>query len=147
MDFIKKPMEIENRSMEIIAPHLQGLNLSEDQVKVYSRIIHAAGDVEYAPIIRLHPELIDSARKALEKGCNIYTDVEMVRTGINKRKLAAFGGQVFCKVADPEIAKVAKEQGLDSYRVVSNCGEQAGQSVHHLHFHVLAGRDMTWPPG
>ena len=40
MDFIKKPMEIENRSMEIIAPHLQGLNLSEDQVKVYSRIIH-----------------------------------------------------------------------------------------------------------
>ena len=105
-------MEIENRSMEIIAPHLQGLNLSEDQVKVYSRIIHAAGDVEYAPIIRLHPELIDSARKALEKGCNIYTDVEMVRTGINKRKLAAFGGQVFCKVADPEIAKVAKEQGI-----------------------------------
>ena len=112
MDFIKKPMEIENRSMEIIAPHLQGLNLSEDQVKVYSRIIHAAGDVEYAPIIRLHPELIYSARKALEKGCNIYTDVEMVRTGINKRKLAAFGGQVFCKVADPEIAKVAKEQGI-----------------------------------
>lgn len=112
MDFIKKPMEIENRSMEIIAPHLQGLNLNEDQVKVYSRIIHAAGDVEYAPIIRLHPELIDSARKALEQGCNIYTDVEMVRTGINKRKLAAFGGQVFCKVADPEIAKVAKEQGI-----------------------------------
>lgn len=45
------------------------------------------------------------------------------------------------------IAKVAKELGLDSYRVVSNCGEQAGQSVPHLHFHVLGGRDMTWPPG
>lgn len=45
------------------------------------------------------------------------------------------------------ISKVTKELGLDSYRVVSNIGEQAGQSVHHLHFHVLAGRDMTWPPG
>ncbi len=45
------------------------------------------------------------------------------------------------------IAKVAKELGLESYRVVSNIGEQAGQSVPHLHFHVLAGRDMTWPPG
>ena len=45
------------------------------------------------------------------------------------------------------IAKLAKELGLDSYRVVSNIGEQAGQSVFHLHFHVLGGRDMTWPPG
>ncbi len=45
------------------------------------------------------------------------------------------------------IAKLAGELGLDSYRVVSNIGEQAGQSVFHLHFHVLAGRDMTWPPG
>ena len=45
------------------------------------------------------------------------------------------------------IAKLTREQGLTSYRVVSNIGEQAGQSVHHLHFHVLSGRDMTWPPG
>ena len=45
------------------------------------------------------------------------------------------------------IARLCREQGLESYRVVSNIGEQAGQSVHHLHFHVLSGRDMTWPPG
>ena len=45
------------------------------------------------------------------------------------------------------IAKLARELGLDSYRVVSNIGQQAGQSVFHLHFHVLSGRDMTWPPG
>lgn len=45
------------------------------------------------------------------------------------------------------IASLAKEMKLDSYRVVSNIGDQAGQSVHHLHFHVLSGRDMTWPPG
>lgn len=45
------------------------------------------------------------------------------------------------------ISKVCHEMGLESFRVVSNCGEQAGQSVPHLHFHVLSGRDMTWPPG
>ena len=45
------------------------------------------------------------------------------------------------------IAKLTREMGLNSYRVVSNTGEQAGQSVAHLHFHVLSGRDMTWPPG
>ncbi|MFG6373797.1 MAG: histidine triad nucleotide-binding protein [Oscillospiraceae bacterium] len=45
------------------------------------------------------------------------------------------------------IAKVTQELGLTDFRVVSNCGPQAGQSVPHLHFHVLSGRDMTWPPG
>ena len=45
------------------------------------------------------------------------------------------------------IAKITREKGIESYRVVSNIGEQAGQSVPHLHFHVLSGRDMTWPPG
>ena len=45
------------------------------------------------------------------------------------------------------IAKLAKEQGLDGFRVVSNVGESAGQTVKHLHVHVLSGRDMTWPPG
>ncbi|NLM61227.1 MAG: histidine triad nucleotide-binding protein [Clostridiales bacterium] len=35
----------------------------------------------------------------------------------------------------------------DGFRVVTNCGPQAQQSVPHLHFHLLAGRDMTWPPG
>ena len=45
------------------------------------------------------------------------------------------------------IAHLAKEQGLEGFRVVSNVGESAGQTVKHLHFHVLSGRDMTWPPG
>ena len=41
------------------------------------------------------------------------------------------------------IARVTKEKGIESYRVISNIGEQAGQSVPHLHFHVLAGVKMT----
>lgn len=45
------------------------------------------------------------------------------------------------------ISTVAADLGITDFRVVSNCGAQAGQSVPHLHFHVLAGRDMTWPPG
>jgi histidine triad (HIT) family protein len=46
-------------------------------------------------------------------------------------------------------AEVARELGLDAdgYRIVTNTGKNAGQSVDHLHFHVLGGRKMTWPPG
>ena len=65
MDYIKQPMEIENKSMEIIAPYLADLNLNDEETKVYSRIIHAAGDVEYAPIIKLHPEAISAGKKAI----------------------------------------------------------------------------------
>ncbi len=45
------------------------------------------------------------------------------------------------------IARLAEELALEGFRIVSNVGESAGQSVRHLHFHVLSGRDMTWPPG
>ncbi len=46
------------------------------------------------------------------------------------------------------IAKVAGQLGLDKgFRVVTNCGEEGGQTVGHLHFHVLAGRSLAWPPG
>lgn len=46
------------------------------------------------------------------------------------------------------IPKVAKALGLaDGYRVVVNCGRDGGQSVDHLHFHLLGGRQLIWPPG
>ncbi len=46
------------------------------------------------------------------------------------------------------IAKLSQDLKLENgFRVVTNCGEEAGQSVPHLHFHVLAGRSLAWPPG
>lgn len=46
------------------------------------------------------------------------------------------------------IARLADDRALDGgYRVVTNVGPDAGQSVHHLHFHLIGGRTMDWPPG
>ncbi len=47
------------------------------------------------------------------------------------------------------VKKVAKQLGLDEagFRVVNNMGEEGGQTVHHIHFHLLGGRTLTWPPG
>lgn len=45
-------------------------------------------------------------------------------------------------------AKIAASEGLsDGYRLVVNCGREGGQEVPHLHFHLLGGRKMSWPPG
>jgi len=46
-------------------------------------------------------------------------------------------------------AKVAKQKGIadSGYRVVMNCNEAGGQTVYHIHMHVIGGRAMTWPPG
>ena len=75
------------------------------------------------------------ALSAAENGANVVM-IERMDHVIGR------GGSIYAMNS-----KLTKEKGLDSYRVVSNIGEQAGQSVFHLHFHVLSGRDMTWPPG
>ena len=46
------------------------------------------------------------------------------------------------------IAKIARDNGFENdFRVVNNCGARAGQTVHHLHFHLMSGREFTWPAG
>lgn len=46
------------------------------------------------------------------------------------------------------VAVIAKEQKLENgYRIVNNCGEDGGQTVHHIHFHMLGRRNLAWPPG
>ena len=85
MEYIKDPMAIEVRSFEIIKPYIEKYNLGEAETKIYSRIIHASGDVEYAPIIRMHKEVVESMKNALLNGCKIYTDVEIGRASCRER--------------------------------------------------------------
>ena len=44
-------------------------------------------------------------------------------------------------------SKIAKKEGLSDWRTIINTGEKAGQTVFHLHIHILGGRDLNWPPG
>lgn len=56
---------------------------------------------------------------------------------------AALVGRIWLVIRD-----LARQENLgDGYRVVVNCGKDGGQSVDHLHYHVLGGRSLTWPPG
>lgn len=60
----------------------------------------------------------------------------------------AENAEVIAKIYEA-IPKIAKENGIaeDGYRVVSNCNQAAGQTVFHIHFHLLGGRELTWPAG
>jgi len=130
LDFIKNPAQIENQSMKIISAYIDELNLSFEETKIYSRIIHAAGDVDYSKIIKIHPNAIDAAKSAIERGENIFTDVEMVRTGINKRALKKFGGEVFCKVADDDTKIFAAEKNITrSMAAMRLFGEKLNNSI------------------
>jgi precorrin-8X/cobalt-precorrin-8 methylmutase len=130
MNYITQPAAIEKRSMEIIAPHLAELNLSAEETKIYSRIIHASGDIEYAPIIRIESQAVAAGLAALKNGADIFTDVEMVRTGINKKRLAEYGGQVHCLIADEKVAVDAKAKGITrSMAAMDAFGEKLNGAV------------------
>jgi len=130
MKYITEPMAIEERSMEIIAPYLANLDLSPEAVKVFSRIIHAAGDPEYAKVIGIHPEAIEAGCRALAAGRDIFCDVEMVRTGINKTRLAEFGGTVHCHIGDEQVAITAKALGITrSMAAMRTFGEKLHGSI------------------
>lgn len=110
MDFIKNPRAIEEKSMDLIDPFVSDIDLTLEEITVYSRMIHASGDVDYGHLIATSKGAVAAGIDALAKGCNIYTDVNMVKAGINKNALSVLGGEVFCRVSDPEIAKIAKEK-------------------------------------
>ena len=64
----------------------------------------------------------------------------------NAAAVAAAAPAVLAEMVETA-ARVAREEGYDDYRLVFNTGAGAGQTVFHAHLHVLAGRDLQWPPG
>ena len=76
MDYVKNPKEIEDKSMQIIYDYVKDLGLTDDEVRVVSRTVHASGDVEYAKLVKMSPDAVQKGIEALENGANIYTDVE-----------------------------------------------------------------------
>jgi|JFBN01.2.fsa_nt_gb precorrin-8X methylmutase len=130
MNFIKNPKAIEENSMEMIYPFIKDLDLTAEEITVYSRMIHAAGDVDYGHLIQTSRGAVAAGIEALRRGCNIYCDVTMVQTGINKRALSVLGGQVFCRIADPEIAKSAKEKNISrSMEAMHSFGKALNGSI------------------
>lgn len=107
-----QPMEIEKRSFEIITKELFEMNivLPKEQEPITKRVIHTSADFEYVKTLTYSKDAVTKAKKLIAEGADIVTDTNMALSGVNKKLLAAFGGQAHCFMADETVAKLAKER-------------------------------------
>lgn len=105
------PQEIEAESFRIIERELGSTRFSPEEFAVVRRCIHATGDFSFAENMRFHPRAIAAGLATIRSGKNILVDVNMAASGISKGLLSRFGGNVICRVAEPETATMAKEHG------------------------------------
>lgn len=112
MSYIKVPMDIEKRSFEIIGEEMGAHNFSHRELSVVKRVIHTTADFEYKDLIRIDEKSIDKALSLLKKGCKIYTDTQMIKSGINKKALEKLGCEIVNYVSTEEAFKIAKEKNI-----------------------------------
>ena len=105
------PAQIEQRSMQIIRSELSH-PLEPENEAVILRAIHTTADFDYADNLCFSPHATKRGVEAFVSGADIVTDTTMAMSGINKRVLAKFGGQVYNYIADGDVAAEAKARGI-----------------------------------
>lgn len=106
------PMDIEKRSMEIISDLLGDKTLDPENEAVIKRVIHTTADFDFADTLVFSEHAVSIGIHALQNGCDIVTDTQMAKAGINKKSLEKIGGEVHCFMSDPDVAEEAKVRGV-----------------------------------
>ena len=107
-----KPMDIEKRSFAIITELLGDRRLDPENELVIKRVIHTTADFDYVDNLAFSDHAVEKGIAALRAGCDIVTDTQMAKAGINKSILASLGGEVHCFMSDADVAAEAKERGV-----------------------------------
>ena len=106
-----KPRDIESRSFAIITEELGDKQLIPGTELIVKRCIHTSADFDYADNLAFSEDVVNKAIEAIKNGACIVTDTQMAKSGINKKALARYGGEVYCFMSDEDVAKEAKEKG------------------------------------
>ncbi len=109
-DYLDDPTAIYRASFATIRLEADLSRVPADAEKVVVRMIHASGDVALVDDVEAHPLLVSSAQSALRSGAPIYTDAEMIASGVTRRRLPA-GNQVRCLLHDPRVSELATQWG------------------------------------
>lgn len=107
-----RPMDIEKRSFAIITELLGDTGLDPENEPVIKRVIHTTADFEYVNNLVFSAHAVQKGLEALRGGCDIITDTQMAKSGINKTILGKLGGEVHCFMSDPDVAEEAKERNI-----------------------------------
>ncbi len=105
------PKDIERRSFEIITEELGDTQLIPGTEPIVKRCIHTSADFDYAKNLVFSKDAVQKALDAIRQGASIVTDTQMGKSGINKKRLAKYGGEVFCFMSDEDVAMQAKTNG------------------------------------
>ena len=106
-----KNADIEKRSFEIITEELGDKKLIPGTEPVVKRCIHTSADFDYADNLAFSDNVVEKALRAIRNGASIVTDTQMAKAGINKKRLAQYGGEVYCFMSDEDVAQMAKQNG------------------------------------
>ena len=107
-----RPADIEKRSFEIITEELGNRALIPGTEPIVKRCIHTSADFDYAENLVFSEHAVERALDAIRSGASIVTDTQMGRSGINKKRLARYGGEVYCFMSDEDVAEAAKRDGM-----------------------------------
>ena len=105
----KQGYEIAEKSREIVKSLIDNKtkDLSSEEREIVERIVHSTADPDYAEITKLSKNFVNESLKAINEQKDILTDINMVKTGINK-----YPGKVNCYIKDERAVKIAKKEGI-----------------------------------
>jgi len=109
---IINPQDIETESFRIISEELSHLSLPEEYAYIIKRVIHTSADFEYAQLLEFHKDAVRNGKSAMQSGCKIYADTNMILAGVSKPSLNKLGCSIKTYIADEDVALKAKEQGI-----------------------------------
>lgn len=107
-----RPMDIEARSFAILTELLGDTPLDPENELVVKRVIHTTADFDYAQNLCFSEHAVSRGIEAFREGCDIVTDTQMAKAGINKTVLGKLGGRVHCFMSDPDVAEEAERRGV-----------------------------------
>ena len=101
-----RPADIEKKSFEIITEELREMDKTVDPryEHIVKRCIHTSADFEYADSLYFSEDVDSKISDAIRNGAYIVTDTSMAKSGINKKTIEFFGGQVLCFIGDESVA-------------------------------------------